>query len=64
MLEIRLREGVCANVAKQLNTRADAIIAGAIADGLIEAHEALRGRIVLTLKGRMLADALVRSFLN
>ena len=64
MLEIRLREGVSTNVAKQINTKADALIAGAIADGLIEAHAALRGRMVLTLKGRMLADALVRSFLN
>jgi oxygen-independent coproporphyrinogen-3 oxidase len=64
MLQIRLREGVSTEVAKQLSERADAIIAGAIADELVDAASALRGRLVLTLKGRMLADALVRSFLE
>jgi oxygen-independent coproporphyrinogen-3 oxidase len=32
-----------------------------IADGLIEGDRALKGRLVLTLKGRLLADAVVRS---
>lgn len=64
MLQIRLRDGVAIDVAKQLSVRADAIIAGAIADELVDAASALRGRLVLTLKGRMLADALVRSFLE
>ena len=64
MLQIRLREGVSIEVAKKLSERADGIIAGAIADELVDATSALRGRLVLTLKGRMLADALVRSFLE
>ena len=64
MLEIRLREGVSTEVAKRLNDRADLLIAGAIADGILDAASAYSGRMVLTLKGRMLADALVRSFLN
>ena len=35
-------------------------VAGLIADGLIEGRAALAGRIVLTLRGRLLADAVVR----
>ena len=35
-------------------------VAGLIADGLVDAPAALRGRIRLTLKGRLLADAVVR----
>ncbi|PPF32083.1 coproporphyrinogen III oxidase [Rathayibacter sp. AY1C6] len=35
-------------------------VAGLIADGLVDGRAALRGRIVLTLRGRLLADAVVR----
>ncbi|PPI12710.1 coproporphyrinogen III oxidase [Rathayibacter sp. AY1D2] len=35
-------------------------VAGLIADGLIDGRAALGGRIVLTLRGRLLADAVVR----
>ncbi|OOB90591.1 radical SAM family heme chaperone HemW [Rathayibacter sp. VKM Ac-2630] len=35
-------------------------VAGLIADGLIEGRAALQGRVVLTLRGRLLADAVVR----
>ncbi|MCM6763760.1 radical SAM family heme chaperone HemW [Rathayibacter sp. ZW T2_19] len=35
-------------------------VAGLIADGLIDGRAALRGRVVLTLRGRLLADAVVR----
>jgi oxygen-independent coproporphyrinogen-3 oxidase len=35
-------------------------VAGLIADGLIDGRTALRGEIELTLKGRLLADAVVR----
>ena len=63
MLEIRLREGVPTAVAKLISERADRVIAEAIADGIVDPAAALAGRLVLTLKGRMLADALVRSFL-
>jgi hypothetical protein len=31
-----------------------------IADGLIDGHLAIKGQLVLTLKGRLLADAVVR----
>jgi oxygen-independent coproporphyrinogen-3 oxidase len=36
-------------------------VASLIADGLIEGRDAVRGRIVLTLRGRLLADAVVRA---
>lgn len=36
-------------------------VAGLIADGLVEGPAAVRGRIVLTLRGRLLADAVVRA---
>lgn len=35
-------------------------VAGLIADGLIDGRSALQGRVVLTLQGRLLADAVVR----
>ena len=35
-------------------------VAGLIADGLIDAPAAIRGRVQLTLRGRLLADAVVR----
>jgi putative oxygen-independent coproporphyrinogen III oxidase len=39
-------------------------IAGLIADGLIDGRAALGGRVVLTLSGRLLADAVVRRLLG
>ena len=36
-------------------------VAGLVADGLVVGAEALRGRVVLTLRGRLLADAVVRT---
>jgi len=39
-------------------------IAGLIADGLIDGRAALSGRVVLTLSGRLLADAVVRRLLS
>ena len=40
---------------------ARAAVAGLIADGLVEGRAALDGRIVLTLRGRLLADLVVRA---
>jgi len=57
LLESRLSEGLAIADLPQANrTR----VAGLIADGLVDAAAALRGRVRLTLKGRMLADAVVR----
>ncbi|ADX73123.1 coproporphyrinogen III oxidase, anaerobic [Pseudarthrobacter phenanthrenivorans Sphe3] len=60
MLEARLKSGL------QLSTLAAAgrrEVAGLIADGLVEPAAALNGTLVLTLKGRLLADAVVRRVL-
>ncbi|WP_460801856.1 radical SAM family heme chaperone HemW [Microbacterium sp. GXF6406] len=57
LLETRLAEGMAVIDLPEANrTR----VAGLIADGLVDAPAALRGRIRLTLKGRLLADAVVR----
>lgn len=57
LLESRLAEGLAiADIPERTRDR----VAGLIADGLIEGAAALRGRVRLTLKGRLLADAVVR----
>ncbi|WP_300266473.1 radical SAM family heme chaperone HemW [Microbacterium sp.] len=57
LLESRLSDGLAIDALPAANrTR----VAGLIADGLIEAQQALKGRIRLTLRGRLLADAVVR----
>lgn len=58
LLESRIREGL--ELATVPAVRREAV-AGLIADELVEGPAALRGRIVLTLKGRLLADAVVRA---
>lgn len=40
------------------------VVAGLIADGLVDGHAAVAGRVVLTLRGRLLADAVVRRLLS
>jgi len=59
LLELRLRTGLPLEVVKAINSDASAV-AGLIADGLVEGATALAGSLVLTLKGRLLADAVVR----
>ncbi|GAB5080485.1 radical SAM family heme chaperone HemW [Arthrobacter sp. AD-310] len=60
MLEARLRSGL--EVAA-LGPGGRHQIAGLIADGLVDPAAAFQGRLVLTLKGRLLADAVVRRVL-
>lgn len=55
MLGVRLREGLDAG---ELADRTP--VAGLIADGLVDARAALAGRIVPTLRGRLLGDAVAR----
>ena len=64
LLEVRTRQGLEVDVAKALNPMVAKPISQAIADGLVDAHSALNGTLVLTLKGRLLADALVRDLLG
>ncbi|WEG10368.1 radical SAM family heme chaperone HemW [Microbacterium horticulturae] len=58
LLRTRIREGM--PVADVAGDRRQAV-AGLIADGLVSGADAVRGRIVLTRKGRLLADAVVRA---
>ncbi|MET3718772.1 radical SAM family heme chaperone HemW [Arthrobacter sp. UYEF21] len=60
MLEARLVSGVHVPSLGQDGRHA---VAGLIADGLVEPAAAFRGTLVLTLKGRLLADAVVRRIL-
>ncbi|MEO7348521.1 MAG: radical SAM family heme chaperone HemW [Terrimesophilobacter sp.] len=60
MLATRIREGL---PISQLAADGRTAVAGLIADGLVEAKAALKGQIILTLRGRLLADAVVRALL-
>jgi oxygen-independent coproporphyrinogen-3 oxidase len=63
LLEIRVATGLSIDLAKQVNSEASKLVAGFIADGLVDPGFALKGRLVLTLKGRLLADSLVRQLI-
>ncbi len=58
LLESRIRSGLDLSV---LSEDGKAAVAGLIADQMADASSALKGRLVLTLKGRLLADAVVRA---
>lgn len=60
LLQTRLVEGLSTDALTPLGRRA---VAQLIADELVEPGPALRGTIVLTLRGRLLADAVVRRLL-
>ncbi len=63
LLEIRIFDGLSIEVAKAINPESSKHIAGFIADGLIDPALALKGTLRLTLRGRLLADSLVRQLL-
>ncbi|WP_375384231.1 radical SAM family heme chaperone HemW [uncultured Microbacterium sp.] len=58
LLRTRIREGM---PVAELRTESRHAVAALIADGLIDGGAAVHGRIVLTLRGRLLADAVVRA---
>ena len=60
LLQSRIREGLPVGV---LTDKGRTAVAGLIAEGLVDGVAALRGRIELTLRGRLLADAVVRRLL-
>lgn len=60
LLETRLREGLDRELLTPSGRHA---VAGLLADELIEPAAAFAGRIVLTLRGRLLADAVVHRLL-
>lgn len=61
LLATRIREGI---EVGSLPAGARHAVAGLIADGLVEARTALAGRLTLTRRGRLLADAVVRRLLE
>jgi putative oxygen-independent coproporphyrinogen III oxidase len=58
LLRSRIRDGLSID---ELTPIARTRVAGLIADGLVDPAAALRGSVVLSLRGRLLADAVVRS---
>lgn len=61
LLELRLADGCPLDLLAPAGARA---AARALADGLLEAGPYGRGRAVLTLRGRLLADAVVRDLVD
>jgi putative oxygen-independent coproporphyrinogen III oxidase len=61
LLSTRIREGI---EVSTLGAQGRLAVAGLIADGLVDATPALDGRLVLTRRGRLLADAVVRRLLE
>ncbi|SDK96788.1 radical SAM family heme chaperone HemW [Arthrobacter sp. ok362] len=63
MLEARLNSGLDIPSLGGLGDTGRHAVAGLIADGLVDPAAAFKGTLVLTLKGRLLADAVVRRIL-
>jgi oxygen-independent coproporphyrinogen-3 oxidase len=61
LLELRLREGVPLSLLKEEGLAASR---RAVADGLLEERPYGEGRAVLTLRGRLLADGVVRDLVD
>jgi oxygen-independent coproporphyrinogen-3 oxidase len=64
LLESRTATGMSIDELEQLEQGAKSRIPQLIADELIDGPQALKGRLVLTLRGRLLADAVVRTLTN
>jgi oxygen-independent coproporphyrinogen-3 oxidase len=60
LLELRIREGVDIALVHQTSREPKKAISELIADGLIDGSKAIAGRVVLTARGRLLADAVLR----
>jgi putative oxygen-independent coproporphyrinogen III oxidase len=61
LLAVRVRDELRVS---ELDEVGRAEVAGLIADGLLDGREAIRGAVRLTLRGRLLADAVVRRLLG
>ncbi|MFM7029856.1 MAG: radical SAM family heme chaperone HemW [Micrococcales bacterium] len=64
LLRIRMRDGLPVETLRQAEAFDAGLVAGLIADGLVEPGAALRGVLVLTLQGRLLADMVVSRLLR
>jgi oxygen-independent coproporphyrinogen-3 oxidase len=63
LLMIRTKQGLPIQVLKDLEVFEPKLIAGLIADELINPSLAMKGTIRLTLKGRLLADSVIRTLI-
>ncbi|MBG6054442.1 oxygen-independent coproporphyrinogen-3 oxidase [Salinibacterium sp. CAN_S4] len=61
LLQTRVRDGL---PVARLDAAGRTAVAGLIADELVDARAALSGRVELTMRGRLLADAVVRRLLD
>ena len=61
LLESRTSSGMSIDELEALHAGAKSRIPQLIADELIDGQQAIKGRLVLSLKGRLLADAVVRT---
>ncbi len=64
LLELRVRQGLPIDYLKTLNPEVAKPISQFIAEGMVDAANALAGQLTLTLKGRLLADSIVRQLLG
>ena len=64
MLELRLASGMDLEWLKANGFASAKVVSELIADGLIDGVLAVSGKLVLTAKGRLLADAVIRKVLN
>ncbi len=60
LLGVRLRDGLPTDVLGPSGRRS---VAGLVADGLVDGRAAVRGHVVLTRRGRLLADTVVHQLL-
>ncbi|WP_131105121.1 radical SAM family heme chaperone HemW [Ornithinimicrobium sufpigmenti] len=61
LLGVRLADGLPVD---RLRPEGRLAVAGLVADGLVEGRAAVQGRVVLTLRGRLLADTVVHRLLG
>lgn len=64
MLEARLSVGMDLNWLKEQGYASADVVSSLIADELVDAKQIFNGRLILTLKGRLLADLVVRKLLG
>jgi len=64
MLELRLRQGLDLEVVRQLNPHHAKGISELVAGELIDGPSAIAGKAILTLRGRLLADFVLRKLLG
>lgn len=64
MLELRLRGGLAIEVIRSLNPQHAKAVSELVAAELVDGASAIGGKVVLTLRGRLLADFVLRKLLG